>query len=78
MPLRIQMDHGEYIKNVVVKFLKKSKMMGLFQSLKHNVIWKEFVNLFAVPHWEPLCYFAATGPHHHLLKLCAFIGSGHS
>lgn len=49
MSLRIQMDHGEYfIKNVVVKFLKKFKMMGLFQSLKHNVIWKEFVNLFPV------------------------------
>lgn len=51
MPLRIQMDHGEFfIKNIVVKFLKKSKMMGLFQSLKHNVICKEFVNLFPASH----------------------------
>lgn len=51
MSLRIQMDHGEYfIKNVVVKFFKKIEMMGLFQSLKHNVIWKEFVNLFPVSH----------------------------
>lgn len=51
MSLRIQMDHREYfIKNVVVKFLKKFKMMGLFQSLKHSVIWKESVNLFPVSH----------------------------
>lgn len=56
------MDHGEYfIKNVVAKFFKKPKMMGLFQSLKHNAIWKEFVNLFPVSHWEPLCCFADTG-----------------
>lgn len=33
--------------------IKKSKMASLFQGLKHEAMWKEFVSFFAISHWEP-------------------------
>lgn len=81
MSLRIQMDHGEwFVKKKLVVNLKKSKMMGMFQSLKHNAIWKEFAKLFLISHGEPLlCCFADTGhcTFHLLVKPGTFIGSVH-